>query len=83
VTLGRQQASLDDRLASGAYESASEVVRAGLRALDREDEAVSQVMRARIDQALADPRPDISLEDAFDRLETRHAERMKSSGRDA
>ncbi|WP_367210642.1 type II toxin-antitoxin system ParD family antitoxin [Mesorhizobium sp.] len=35
VTLGRQQSSVDNRLASGAYDSASEVIRAALRALDR------------------------------------------------
>lgn len=41
VTLGKHQASIDARLASGTYDSASEVVRAGLRALDREEHALN------------------------------------------
>jgi antitoxin ParD1/3/4 len=81
VTLGKQQNSLDARLASGRYDSASEVMRAALRALDREDEALNAVMKARIQEALDDPRPSIAAEDVFDRIERRHAERMKASNR--
>ena len=81
VTLGKQQPSLDARLASGEYESASEVIRAALRALDREQEAVDAVMRARIAEAIADPRPGIPAEEVFDRLARKQAERSKASGR--
>ncbi|MER9414023.1 type II toxin-antitoxin system ParD family antitoxin, partial [Mesorhizobium sp. M0589] len=65
VTLGRQQSSVDARLASGAYDSASEVMRAALRALDREEQLVTEVMRAKVQEALDDPRPDIPAEDVF------------------
>jgi antitoxin ParD1/3/4 len=78
VSLGKQQRLIDERLQSGAYESASEVVRAALRALDREEEMVSAVMRARIQEALDDPRPDIPAEDVFAELRAHHAERMKA-----
>jgi antitoxin ParD1/3/4 len=78
VTLGTQQASLDRRLASGAYSSASEVLRAGLRALDREESMLDEVLRERICAALADPRPSLPLDEVFDRLRARHAQRAKA-----
>jgi antitoxin ParD1/3/4 len=65
VTLGRQQSSVDARLASGAYDSASEVIRAALRALDREDRTATAIMRAKVQEALDDPRPDIPDEEVF------------------
>lgn len=68
VTLGTQQARLDARLASGSYASASEVVRAGLRALDREEEALNEIMRRKINAALEDPRPDRPADEVFKRL---------------
>lgn len=80
VTLGSQQKSLDARLESGAYGSASEVLRAALRALDREEEAIDEIMRQKIREALDDPRPDIAAETVFDRLERLHAERSGTSG---
>lgn len=83
VTLGKQQASLDARLASGAYESASEVMRAALRALDREDEALNALMKARIQEALNDPRPSIPADEVFERLEHKHAARTKAAARGA
>jgi antitoxin ParD1/3/4 len=80
VTLGPQQESLERRLASGAYASASEVVRAGLRALDREDAALDDALREKVNVALADPRPSVSAEDVFSRLRARHAARAKDEG---
>lgn len=77
VTLGKQQASLDAHLASGNYDSASEVLRAGLRALDREQRALDDLMRAKIQEALDDPRPDISADDVFAELRALHQERAK------
>jgi antitoxin ParD1/3/4 len=77
VTLGKQQAILDDRLASGDYESASEVVRAGLRALDREEKARLEYMRAKVKESLDDPRPSVPAEEVFARLRARHEKRLK------
>ena len=68
VTLGKQQAILDASLASGNYESASEVVRAGLLALRREEEILKEIMREKIRESLSDPRPDVSIETVFSEL---------------
>jgi len=79
VTLGQQQKSVEERVASGAYASASEVVRAALRALDREEKALDEVMRYKIHEAINDQRPDIPAEDVFKKLRSRHAERIKAA----
>jgi len=69
VTLGSQQKSLDARLDSGEYSSASEVMRAALRALDREDAALNEIIRRKIEEAIDDPAPDIDADTVFDRIE--------------
>ena len=74
VTLGQQKALVDSRLASGAYESVSEVVRAGLRALQREEAALDEVVRNKILEALNDLRPDIPTSEAFNNLRAFHLE---------
>lgn len=83
VTLGELQERVDARVRSGAYSSASEVIRAGLRALDREEEALSELWRRKIQEAYDDPRPDVPMEEVFERLERKHAERMKAVERGA
>jgi antitoxin ParD1/3/4 len=59
VTLGDLHDHVEARVQSGAYASASEVVRAAVRALDREEEAINDWLRQRVDEAFADPRPDV------------------------
>ena len=81
VTLGEQQHSLDARLQSGEYESASEIVQAGLRALDREDAAKNDEMREKIQEALDCDGPDFSADDVFDEIERTHTERFGTKGR--
>ena len=76
VTLGSQQASLEARLKSGEYESASEVIRAALRALDREEAALEEILRRKVEASLADSRASIPAEDVFSRLRAHHAERL-------
>jgi antitoxin ParD1/3/4 len=78
VTLGKQQAFLDDRLESGEYESASEIVRAGLRALEREERLRNETWRRLIQESLDDPRPDIPADEVFAELEALHNERIKA-----
>lgn len=73
VTLGDLHEHVETRVKSGAYASASEVMRAAVRALDREEEAVTDWLRQRIEDALSDPRPNISASTVFKRLRQHHA----------
>jgi antitoxin ParD1/3/4 len=81
VTLGSQQASLEARLKSGEYASASEVMRSALRALDRQDAAFDEYLRARVQASLADPRPSVPVADVFKRLRGRHARKVRAAKR--
>jgi antitoxin ParD1/3/4 len=82
VTLGELQERVDARVQSGAYVSASEVLRAAVRALDREDSAIDGWLRERIDEALADPRPNVPAREVFARLREHHAARLKAEEND-
>ncbi|MCJ2088730.1 type II toxin-antitoxin system ParD family antitoxin [Methylobacterium sp. E-005] len=79
VTLGDLQERVDARIQSGGYASVSEVIRAGLRALDREEAALDAVLRQRVQEALDDPRPTIPAEQVFADLRAHHAERVKAA----
>jgi antitoxin ParD1/3/4 len=76
VTLGKQQASLEAKLKSGRYESASEVMRAALRALDREEVALDEMMREKVREAMERNGPGIPAAEVFTRLRERHAKRF-------
>ena len=78
VTLGELQAVVDTRVRSGRYASASEVLRAGLRALDREEAALDEWMRRKVEQSLADPCADVPIDDAFARARAHIAKRNAS-----
>jgi antitoxin ParD1/3/4 len=82
VTLGPQQASLERRLQSGQYDNASEVLRQALRALDREEAMLEEVLREKVKAAMADPRPSVPAGDVFKRLRARHGRRVKAAKRD-
>ncbi|MEY9109193.1 putative addiction module CopG family antidote [Bradyrhizobium yuanmingense] len=60
VTLGPQRASLEARLKSGEYASASEVMRSALRALDRQDAALDEYLAAKVQASVQDPRPSVA-----------------------
>lgn len=83
VILGELQERVDARVQYGAYSSASDVLRAGLRALDREDAAIDVVPRQRLQEALADPRAPIPADQVFSRLRSHHEDRLKAAERDA
>lgn len=72
VTLGQQGERAQRRVASGQYASLSEVVRAGLRALDREERALDEALRARIEASLTDARPSIPQHQVFAALRAHH-----------
>jgi len=83
VTLGPQLASLEARLKSGEYGSASEVMRSALRALDRQDAALDDYRRAKVQASVKDPRSSIAATDVFRRLRVRHARNLKAAKRGA
>lgn len=83
VTLGDLQARVEERVKSGAYASASEVLRAALRALDREEAALDTWLLARVEEAFDDPRPSLPAREVFDRLRAHHAERLRAGGDEA
>ncbi len=77
VTLGPLAGQAEARVRSGAYASMSEVVRAGLRALGREEVLMDALLRARVEAAMADSRPDVSAAHVSTSLRSRHEARMK------
>lgn len=81
LTLGKQQQVLDTMVASGDYDSASEAVRAALRALEREKGALDEILRGKIREAMEDPRPSIPAADVFADLRAFHAEQVKADKR--
>lgn len=83
VELGAQHASLQRRLESGQYGDASEVLRDALRALDREDATLDEVLREEVRASMADKRPSVPAEDVFKRLRARHERKLKAAKRGA
>ncbi|SMC47201.1 type II toxin-antitoxin system ParD family antitoxin [Rhizobium sp. RU36D] len=75
VMLDEQQELVDCRLESGAYRSASDVVKAALIALDRVENAE---LRDKLQEAIDDPAPDIASEDVFAELRAYHQAKVKS-----
>ena len=83
IELRAQQESLQRRLDSGLYNDASDVMRAALRALDREETTLDDVHREEVRASIADRRPSVAAEDVFKRLEARHARKVKADRRGA
>jgi antitoxin ParD1/3/4 len=87
-SLPAAQASYIDALVeAGTYASASEVVRAGLRALQERDAAVERWLREAVvptyDAMQADPGRGLSADQVTAALAAHHAARLKKAGRDA
>lgn len=78
VTLGDLQERVEARVKSGTYASASEVMRAAVRALDREEQAIDSWLRQRVDEAFADPRPNVPASAVFERVRKHHAAQVKA-----
>ena len=80
ISLPSEQGRYIDRLVdSGAYASVSEVVRAGLRALEERDAAVERWLRTEVvqayDQLEADPGSAVPAEQVFTKLRKHIANR--------
>ncbi len=83
-TIPLEQASYIDRLvASGSYASASEVVRAGLRALQERDLAVERWLREEVaptyDAMQADPSRGIPVDEVASTLRRHHMKRLRTT----
>lgn len=76
-----QAAYVDAKVKAGDYATASEVIRAGLRALKERDEAVERWLQKQVasscDAMMADPARAVPVENAFARVRARHAARLK------
>lgn len=76
-----QAAFVDAQVAAGSFASASEVVRAGLRALQERDAAVERWLREEVsatyDHWKADPAVGLSSEEMAERMRRRHAARLQ------
>lgn len=82
-SLPPEQASfIDSLVASGTYATGSEVIRAGLRALQERDAAIERWLREEVvpvyDAMIADPSRGIPLEEVRANLRALHAERLKA-----
>lgn len=79
-----QSAFIDAKVVAGDYASASEVVRAGLRALKERDDAVENWLKTEVaatfDAMAADPGRAIPSGDVRGALAARHANRLKTTG---
>ncbi|MEO1724952.1 MAG: type II toxin-antitoxin system ParD family antitoxin [Pseudomonadota bacterium] len=78
VSLPTEHAAfIDAKVASGAFASASEVVRAGLRALQERDAAVERWLREEVapvcEAHAADPDRTLTAEEVFGEIRRRHA----------
>ena len=76
-----QAAFIDAQVKTGSFASASEVVRAGLRALQERDAAVERWLREEVvatyDEMKAHPERLISSEDMAARMRKRHEARVQ------
>jgi antitoxin ParD1/3/4 len=71
-----------EKVEAGDYGSASEVIRAALRAFKREEDEHAErlsAIKARITASVNDGRPPVPLDEAFDGIKERLAKRIETS----
>ena len=84
VELGpKQRAILHRQLETGHYENASEVLQDALRALDERDAVYDEWLRKKVQASMANKKPNMPAEAAFERIEARHARKVKAAKRGA
>jgi antitoxin ParD1/3/4 len=78
ISLGEHfERFVQERVAQGRYQNASEVVRAGLRMLEEYEMSLqerAQLLKAKINEAWDDPRPSRAADEVFGRIEAAHTE---------
>lgn len=79
VNLGAQHASLERRLKSGQYDDASDVLRQAMRALDREEALLDQVLQEKVKASMADRRASVPAGKVFKRLRAHHSRKLKAA----
>jgi antitoxin ParD1/3/4 len=83
----KQAKFIDTQVRAGTYASASEVVRAGLRALQERDAAIEHWLRSEVgpvyDAMKANPKHAVSARKAFAAVRAHHAAKLKVSKRGA
>jgi antitoxin ParD1/3/4 len=72
VDLGPLRQSVEDRVQSGSYSSADEVIRAGLLALEREEASRDEWLTKLAKEALADLRPSVPAAQVFRELRAKY-----------
>lgn len=76
ITLPEEMVGIiNGQVQQGRFASVSEVLREAMRTwIRQEDEHAERIaaVRARIDRSIADARPRVGIEDAFERLERKH-----------
>jgi antitoxin ParD1/3/4 len=81
----KQSKFIDAKVKAGAYASASDVVRAGLQALQERDASIEHWLRSEVapvyDAMKADPERGIPAQVVFAELRARHAARRKARKR--
>lgn len=79
-----QAAFIDEKIESGQFASGSEVIRAGLRALQERDDAVERWLKnevaATYDAVKEGRGATMSVGDAFDQIRAKHAAATKPKG---
>ena len=72
VDLGPLHKRVEERVQSGLYASADEVIRAGLLALEREERATDEWLVELAKESLADPRPSIPAAQVFREIRAKY-----------
>jgi len=72
VNLGQQRKVVEERIASGSYASADEVIQAALRALEREESETNAWLVQLAEESLADPRPSVPADEVFRGLRAKY-----------
>ena len=73
VDLGPLRKRVEERVQSGSYSSADEVIRAGLLALEREEKATDEWLVELAKESLADPRPSVPAAQVFREIRAKYS----------